>query len=293
MILEWQRESNSCITEEIKMQPLDLYEEIKIRDSEFPVQINIHDVQIQGYLTKPHWHEHVEFIYVLEGEAIFGVNNQEFLAREGDFIVANSNEVHSIYCTGKPLKDIVIIFEMEQISKTLAGKSAIYSPFVERDTKIMEYMSVLCEEFEEKKPESRLMSKGLVYMLLAYLTRKYAVAMLEEKSMVKRARNLERINVVLDYIEKHYAESINNTELAQLIHVSDNHFYYLFKEIIGMAPHQYVNELRLKKAMNLLMRGQHTLPEIAEKTGFPDYNNFGRKFKEYYGYPPSKAMVRA
>ena len=274
------------------MQPLDLYEEIKIRDSEFPLQINIHDVQIQGYLTKPHWHEHIELIYVLEGEAIFGVNNQEFLAREGDFIVANSNEVHSIYCNGKPLKDIVVIFEIEQISKTLAGKSAIYSSFIQRDTKIIEYMNALCEEFEGKKSESLLMSKGLVYMLIAYLTRNHAVALLEEKNMVKCTRNLERINVVLDYIENHYAEPINNTELAQLIHVSDNHFYYLFKEIIGIAPHQYVNELRLKKAMKLLIKGQYNLLEIAEKTGFSDYNNFGRKFKEYYGYPPSKSMLR-
>ncbi len=274
------------------MRSLDLYEEIKIRDSEFPVQINIHDVQTHGYLTKPHWHEHVELIYVLEGEAVFGINQMEVCARKGDFIVANSNDLHSIYCNGKRLRDMVIIFEMDKISKTLAGKNAIFSSFIEKDPKIMEYMNMLCEEFQEKKAESRLMSKGIVCMLIAYLTRNYAVALLEEKNMAKRTKKLERINVVLDYIEKHYADSINNTELAQLIHVSDNHFYYLFKEIIGMAPHQYLNELRLKKAMNLLMDGDYRLTEVAEKTGFSDYNNFGRKFREYYGYPPSKVMFR-
>ena len=272
------------------MRPLDLYEEIKIRDSEFPVQINIHDVQTHGYLTKPHWHEHVELIYVLEGEAIFGVNQMELCARKGDFIVANSNDLHSIYCNGKRLRDMVIIFEMDKISKTLAGKSAIFSSFIGKDPKIMEYMDMLCEEFVEKKTESRLMSKGIVCMLIAYLTRNYAVALLEEKNMAKRTKKLERINVVLDYIEEHYAEPINNTELAQLIHVSDNHFYYLFRESVGVGPHQYLNELRLNKAMNLLMNGDYTLAEVAEKTGFSDYNNFGRKFREYYGYPPSKVM---
>lgn len=270
------------------MRSLDLYEEIKIRDTEFPVQINIHDVQTNGYLTKPHWHEHVELIYVLEGEAIFEVNQMEVCAHKGDFIVANSNDLHSIYCTGKRMKDMVIIFEMDKISKTLAGKNALFNSYIQNDEIIGEYIQGLCEEFTGKKSESRLMCKGLVYMLIAHLTRHHAVAILEEKNMVKRAKKLERINVVLDYVEKHYPEILSNTELARLIHVSENHFYYLFREIVGVAPHQYVNELRLKKAMNLLINGDYTLTQVAEKTGFTDYNNFGRKFKEYYGYPPSK-----
>ncbi len=274
------------------MQPLDLYEEIRIRDPEFPVQISIHDVQKHGYYTKPHWHEHMELIYVLEGEAIFEVNQMEVCARKGDFIVANSNDLHSIYCTGKQLRDLVIIFEMDKISKTLAGKNALFQSYIQDDEIIAGYIESLCEEFMEKKAESRLMCKGLVCMLIAHLTRHHAVAILEEKNMVKRAKRLERINVVLDYMEKHYAESISNKEFAQLIHVSENHFYYLFKEIVGLAPHQYINELRLKKAMNLLVNTDSTLTEVAEQTGFADYNNFGRKFKEYYGYPPSKALSR-
>lgn len=274
------------------MQPLDLYEEIKIRDPEFPMQISIHDVQNQGYYTKPHWHEHVELIYILEGEAIFSLNQVEVCAHKGDFIVANSNDLHSIYCTGKRLRDMVIIFEMDKISKTLAGKNALFQSYIRDDETIAGYIDSLCEEFTEKKSESRLMCKGLVYMLIAHMTRYHAVALLEEKNMVKRAKKMERINVVLDYMDKHYANSISNTELAQLIHVSENHFYYLFKEIVGVAPHQYMNELRLKKAMNLLINGDYTLTEVAAQTGFTDYNNFGRKFKEYYGYPPSKVTSR-
>ena len=181
---------------------------------------------------------------------------------------------------------------MDKISKVLAGKNAVFPSFIQQDPRIMEYMDMLCEEFEEKNTESQLMSKGIVCMLIAYLTRNYAVALLEEKNMAKRTKNLERINVVLDFIEKHYSDSISNSQLAQLIHVSDNHFYSLFKEIVGVAPHQYLNEVRLKKAKNLLINGEFTLVEVAEKTGFSDYNNFGRKFKEYYGYPPSKMINR-
>lgn len=274
------------------MQPLDLYEEITIRDLEFPIQISIHDVQKQGYYTKPHWHKHVELICVLDGEAIFEVNQMEVCAHKGDFIVANSNDLHSIYCTGKQLRDLVIIFEMDKISKTLAGKKVLFRSYIQGDEKLAGYIENLCEEFTEKKSESQLMCKGIVCMLIAHLTRHHAVAMLEEKNMMKRAKRLECINVALDYMEKHYTENISNKELAQLAHVSENHFYYLFKEMVGLAPHKYLNELRLKKAMNLLVNGDYTLTEIAEQTGFADYNNFGRKFKEYYGYPPSKAISR-
>lgn len=157
---------------------------------------------------------------------------------------------------------------------------------------VADYIDKICRELEDEKSETQLLCKGLIYMLIAELVRHHSVSFLEKKDSIKREKRLTRINVVLEYMDSHYGENIENAKLAELMHVSENHFYYLFRETIGMSPRQYMNELRLKKALNLLKEGKYNLTEIAEKAGFSDYNNFGRQFRRYYGCTPKEMEKR-
>ena len=52
---------------------------------------------------------------------------------------------------------------------------------------------------------------------------------------------------------------------------------------------QYINEVRLNKAMNLLKKENFMATEVAEAVGFSDYNNFGRMFRRYFGCTPLEA----
>ncbi len=105
-------------------------------------------------------------------------------------------------------------------------------------------------------------------------------------------KRLERLNTVLDYIQNNYREQISNQELADVIHLSEDRFNHLFKESMGMSPLQYMNELRLKKAMSLLKKREYSMTEIADRVGFTDYNHFGRQFRKYYGCAPSEILKR-
>ena len=77
-----------------------------------------------------------------------------------------------------------------------------------------------------------------------------------------------------------------------MIHLSEGRFNHLFKEGMGISPLQYINEVRVKKAMNLLKRRENTVAEIADSVGFTDYNHFGRQFRRYYGCPPSEILKK-
>ena len=89
--------------------------------------------------------------------------------------------------------------------------------------------------------------------------------MLTDKESLKRRKNLERLNTVVHYIEENYTDSISNAQLAELIHVSEDRFNHLFRESMGMAPLQYMNEVRLKKAMHLLKSGNYSAAEVADR----------------------------
>ena len=186
----------------------------------------------------------------------------------------------------------MIIFEMEAFSREIAEGNLIFQSLVERDETINAIMSTIYREYQGQEIGYRLVCKGELMKLIAYLVRRYAVRIVSEQEDSKRKKQLERLNTVLNYIQANYTRQISNRELADVIHLSEDRFNHLFKESMDMPPLQYINEIRIKKAMNLLKRKEGTVAEIAESVGFTDYNHFGRQFRRYYGCNPSEILKK-
>ncbi|WP_300564167.1 AraC family transcriptional regulator [uncultured Acetatifactor sp.] len=274
------------------MQSLEYYEQKIISDSEFPVQMFVNDVGKKVWYFNQHWHEHIELHYVLEGRTTLRLGQREIPAREGNLVVVNSNELHAGYCDGTHMRVLVIIFDMGDFYKELADKNVIFQSLVERDETIDAIMSAIQKEYSEQRIGYRLICKGELLHLIVHLAREYAAEVLTERESDSRKRRLERLNTVLDYIQSNYTKQISNRELADIIHLSEDRFNHLFKESMGMPPLQYMNEVRMKKAMNLLKRKEGTVVEIADSVGFTDYNHFGRQFRRYYGCAPSEILKK-
>lgn len=275
------------------MQSLNyLYEQKVISDPEFPVQMHIDSVSRKTWYFPQHWHEHIELHYVLEGRTLLCLNQRELWVEAGNLVIVNSNEVHAGYCDGTPIRVMVIIFGMEDFSREIAGRNLIFQSLVEKDETINAIMSTICQEYQDQEIGYRLVCKGELMKLIAYLVRRYAVRIVSERESTRRKKQLERLNTVLNYIQANYTRQITNRELADVIHLSEDRFNHLFKESMDMPPLQYINEIRIKKAMNLLKRKEGTVAEIAESVGFTDYNHFGRQFRRYYGCNPSDILKK-
>lgn len=270
-------------------QAWELYEQKIIKDEEFPIQLHINQVSRKRCYFTPHWHEHIELHYVVSGKARFKLNQEEVEACQGDLVIANSNVLHAGYCDGTRMEEMAMIFEMEVLSKELAEKNVIFSPLVKGDEEINRIMMKIYEENENREIGWQLACRGGLLQLFAYLVRHNVEEMLSDSASMKRRKNLERFNTVERYIEEHYTEPISNAQLAQLIHLSEDRFNHLFKESMGMPPLQYINEIRLKKAMHLLKKREFTASEVADAVGFSDYNHFGRMFRRYFGCTPLEA----
>lgn len=72
-------------------------------------------------------------------------------------------------------------------------------------------------------------------------------------------------------------------ELSDCMNMSRSSFYNKIKEITGHAPVDYVRNVRLNRALVLLMSRKYTVAEVADMTGFSDPKYFGIVFKKYYG----------
>lgn len=91
-----------------------------------------------------------------------------------------------------------------------------------------------------------------------------------------------------NYMERHFAENINVTELANLGYELVSCFMRRFKKETGVTPMEYLNEIRLKNARELLKCSDMPISEIAEKCGFETEGKFYLRFKESFGVSPEQ-----
>lgn len=89
------------------------------------------------------------------------------------------------------------------------------------------------------------------------------------------------------YIEEHYAENITLETMAKHIHMNSFYFSSFFKKQTGQNFKDYLNQIRMKHAMELLMTTNKKSYEIAEEVGFKDFRYFSELFGRYYGKTPT------
>lgn len=270
------------------MNSIALYEKKVIRDREFPVQLHTHHIQTRGEYFNSHWHEHLEIHYIRQGSGYFRLDQEKYPIAPGTAVIANSNVLHQGVCETLPLVDDRIIFSISDISPELGAQNPVFQSVVSGDAVIDRIFAQLLTEWQDKQIGYKQSCKALVTELLVHLYRHYVVELLTKEDSIRRKKIQERLNQVLVYIDFHYGEPIGNQELADMVYLSKDRFEHFFRENMGMPPLQYINQLRLKKALGLMQQENLTITDIAQMVGFNDYNHFGRQFRKFYGCTPNE-----
>ncbi len=100
------------------------------------------------------------------------------------------------------------------------------------------------------------------------------------------------VNRVCEYIQTHYKKDISLTEMAQYANMSISYFSSWFKRCTGRTLVQYIQEVRIDKAKQLLLETQLKNYEIAERVGFATQPYFIRVFKNVVGVSPNAFRKR-
>ena len=93
---------------------------------------------------------------------------------------------------------------------------------------------------------------------------------------------------VLQYIDQHYCESIDQKDLAKRCGMTTFRFSRLFKEVYGLGFMDYILGKRMDSAKDLLDNSQMPITSIGYEVGFKDPSYFARAFKQYAGSTPSE-----
>ncbi|WP_161949230.1 AraC family transcriptional regulator [Desulfomicrobium norvegicum] len=133
---------------------------------------------------------------------------------------------------------------------------------------------------------SRLARQSLLLQFLARLvTRHFDIQPPSELPIANR-RSILRTR---DYLQEHFGEQVALEELARLANLSPFHFARSFTRFIGISPHAYQLQIRIREAKLLLASGM-PIAQVAVSTGFADQSHLANRFKAVCGITPRQYL---
>lgn len=97
----------------------------------------------------------------------------------------------------------------------------------------------------------------------------------------------DSVKRVQNFIETHYEECFSLGDIARYAYLSPYYLIRVFRQIIGIPPHIYQQQVRIRHAKEMLVHGI-SLVEVASKTGFTDQSHFSNVFKKMIGITPGE-----
>ena len=103
-----------------------------------------------------------------------------------------------------------------------------------------------------------------------------------------RQADMDRIRLMLSFIQEHYTEPLQVQQIAASAFLSRRECLRCFQRTIGTSPMQYTIALRVQKARKLLLETDLPLLDICTECGFQDQSYFIKTFRERTGLSPAR-----
>jgi AraC-like DNA-binding protein len=94
------------------------------------------------------------------------------------------------------------------------------------------------------------------------------------------------VSAVLEYVREHLSEPLTVADMAELVSLSPSAFAHLFRDVTGRSPYQFLKEMRLDRARELLVDGNFTVARISKEVGYTSVSHFISEFRGRFGVTP-------
>lgn len=166
-----------------------------------------------------------------------------------------------------------------------ADRVELLSEFRTRNPQIEQIGMMLLAELRHGRPAGQLYVESLRNVLAVHLLRNYC-AVQPHLALCNGGLSDRQLLQVTDFINDRLVDDIKLSDLAQLLGVSPFHFSRLFKQSMGITPHQYLLQQRLERAKQLLKQTELSVMEIAMLCGFSSHSHLGKCLRQHTGMTP-------
>lgn len=243
-----------------------------------------------------HWHEDLEFIYVIEGRMFFSVNGEEIILKQGEGIFVNSKRIHS---NGSPIGEQCVFYyvlahpsiissspyiEQKYINPLLGAGSVDYLILSDRDWTKEVKDAILNTFSNPHKDTTDIRAIENCFLFLRLLQENCPPDTTKLVSVSSYSNNFK---AMVTYIGEHYSEKLSLEEIAAAGNVGKTLCAKIFKQFSSKTPGDYLIHYRIDKSTELLANTNLSITEIAFHTGFNSASHYAKTFRDMIGCTPN------
>ena len=133
--------------------------------------------------------------------------------------------------------------------------------------------------------DSRLYAESVATMLAVHLLKRYSV----QPPVIREYTGglpSQKLRTAIAYINDNLEQNISLTEIATAVQMSPHYFATLFKQSMGVPPHQYLTQCRIERAKQLLQKQTLSVLQVSYLVGFQSQSHFAKVFRKHVGITP-------
>ncbi len=273
-----------------------MMEEVEGLHNEYPYAF--HHTDMHETTVPWHWHEALEFGYVVEGRVKISTSTRTLTLEKGEAYFTNSNTLTAMENIENCILDSHLfhpvflgghfksVFETKYLNPVIQNKDLdILCLRGETDAqrKLLGKLRMLSAL--QSQPDVEFQTRSLIGEIWLFLLK----AIQEADSSIYRtaAKNQDRILTMMSFIQENYAEKLTLEHIADAASISTRECLRCFRESIRQSPMEYLIEYRVRVAKKLLETTDHSITEIALRCGFNSNSYFTKIFHRSCGKTPN------
>ena len=238
--------------------------------------------------TRTDGREDFQLLYIAKGKCVFTFNGEDTIVEEGNIVVYFPSEPQ--YYVYKKIDSPVVYWihfsgfnALNFLKQNNLSKSGIYFLGIKNEISLL--FHIIIKELQIKQINHfemcNLYTEQLITLIARYLTGSTNIN-------YKQNKILEN---ALEYFNEKFNTAININEYANSCNISCCWFIRSFKQYTGTTPTQYITNIRINKAKNLLHSSSFSISEVSNLIGYQNPLYFSRIFKKIVGVAPMNYRI--
>ena len=247
-------------------------------------------------------------VYNKRGKSVFHLRDRDLVLEEGSYFIADEGETFEYKnVKGGNSEQVFIFFKsnlIEAVSEghgfieeELTGKcentidpAGFYGKVFRNDPVFAGQLRCIGENIRFLSGQGLPSGEGFTEIMSSLLYSRQTVE--NEVERIKRVKKISRyeiyrkLNIAKEFIRMHFDDKISVEDIAERSGISKYYLIRLFKDVYNITPYNYILDLRINKAMDMLRSGKKSITQVCFDAGFESASTFSLFFKKYTGLSP-------
>lgn len=279
-----------------------MHEETQHGTSEFPVAVYTTQLNLNvlGYVNW-HWHEELQFVYVIRGEVLFSVGATTFTLQEGEGLFINSEvlhmakpaqslpdsmyvcfDIHPSFVRGYP----GLFIDRKYVIPYIKNKKFpchLLRPQLEKEKKILDFLeegyALFTSGEEGTDYQFYILCQNLWYHIIAFSKDVASSSIIPEQDE-------RRLKAMMAVVQERYPEKLALADFSEAVSLCGSECCRFFKQYMGCTIFEYITKYRIERSIDALVSTAASISDIAFSCGFSTTSYYISRFKKETGCTP-------